>query len=65
MIVAIQAVDAQVRQLRKAIERDDAEVEEMQLLEDWEYAAQDLEEAYDVEARDVLNLPPCDELLGG
>ena len=37
----------------------------MQLLEDWEYAAQDLEEAYDVEARDVLNLPPYDELLGG
>jgi hypothetical protein len=65
LIVAIQAVDAQVRQLRKAVERDDAEVEEMQLLEDWEDAARDLEEAYDVEAKDVLNLPPYDELLGG
>ena len=36
LVVAIQAVDAQVRQLRKAVERDDAEVEEMQLLEQWE-----------------------------
>jgi hypothetical protein len=65
LIIAIQAVDAQVRQLRKAVERDDAEVEEMQLLESWEDAARDLEKAYDVEARDVLNLPPYDELLGG
>lgn len=65
LIVAIQAVDTQVRQLRKAVERDDAEVEEMQLLEQWEDAARDLEKAYDVEARDVLNLPPYDELLGG
>lgn len=65
LIIAIQAVDAQVRQLRKAVERDDAEVEEMQLLEGWEDAARDLEEAYDVEAKDVLNLPPYDELLGG
>ena len=65
LIIAIQAVDAQVRQLRKAVERDDAEVDAMQLLEDWEDAARDLEEAYDVEAKDVLNLPPYDELLGG
>ena len=65
LIIAIQAVDAQVRQLRKAVERDDAEAEEMQLLESWEDAAQDLEKAYDVEARDVLNLPPYDELVGG
>ncbi len=65
LIVAIQAVDAQVRQLRKAVERDDAAVEEMQLLEQWEDAARDLEKAYDIEARNVLNLPPYDELLGG
>lgn len=65
LVVAIQAVDAQVRQLRKAVERDDAEVEEMQLLEQWEDAARDLERAYDVEAKDVLNLPPYDELVGG
>lgn len=65
LIVAIQAVNAQVRQLSKAVERDDAEVEEMQLLEQWEDAARDLECAYDVEARDTLNLPPYDELVGG
>lgn len=65
LVVAIQAVDAQVRQLRKAVERDDAEVEEMQLLEQWEEAARDLEKAYDIEAKDVLNLPPYDELVGG
>jgi hypothetical protein len=65
LIIAIQAVDAQVRQLRKAVERDDAEVEEMQLLESWEDAARDLEKAYDVQAQDVLNLPPYEELLGG
>jgi len=65
LIIAIQAVDAQVRQLRKAVERDDADVEEMQLLESWEDAARDLEKAYDVEAKDVLNLPPYEELLGG
>jgi hypothetical protein len=65
LIVAIQAVNAQVHQLRKAVECDDAEVEEMQLLEQWEDAARDLESAYDIEARDTLNLPPYDELLGG
>lgn len=65
LVVAIQAVDTQVRQLRKAVERDDAEAEEMQLLEQWEDAARDLESAYDIEARNVLNLPPYDELVGG
>ncbi|OOG51230.1 hypothetical protein B0E52_00060 [Rhodanobacter sp. C06] len=65
LVVSIQAVDTQVRQLRKAVERDDAEAEEMQLLEQWEDAARDLESAYDIEARNVLNLPPYDELVGG
>lgn len=65
LVVSIQAVNTQVRQLRKAVERDDAEAEEMQLLEQWEDAARDLESAYDIEARNVLNLPPYDELVGG
>jgi hypothetical protein len=65
LIIAIQAVDAQVRQMRKSAERDDAEAEELEMLEAWENAAEDLEAAYDVEARDTLNLPPYDELLGG
>ncbi len=65
LLVAIQAVAAPVRELRAAVARDDAEPEEMQLLEEWEDAARDLEHAYDVEADDELNLPPYDELLGG
>jgi hypothetical protein len=47
------------------VARDDAEPEEMQLLEEWQDAARDLERAYDVEAADVLNLPPYDELVEG
>ena len=43
LIIAIQAVDAQVQELRKAVQSDDAEVEEMEMLESWEDAARDLE----------------------
>lgn len=64
LIVAIQAVAAQARELRDAVRRGDAEPEEMELLEQWQDAARDLERAYDVEARVVLNLPPYDELIG-
>lgn len=65
MLVAIQAVSAQVRDLRAAVASGDAEPEEMLLLEEWQAAARDLERAYDVEARLVLNLPPYVELTGG
>lgn len=65
LIVAIQAVDAQVRELRLSTQRDDPSAEELQVLEAWEDAARDLEGAYDAEARTVLNLPPYDELVGG
>jgi len=64
MIVAIQAVAAQVRELREAVATGDAEPEEMLLLEEWQEAARDLERAYDVEAKLVLNLPPYGELTG-
>jgi hypothetical protein len=64
LIVAIQAVAAQARELRDAVRRGDAEPEEMELLEQWQDAARDLERAYDAEARVVLNLPPYDELTG-
>ena len=64
LIVAIQAVAAQARELRDAVRRGDAEPEEMELLEQWQDAARDLERAYDVEAKVVLNLPPYDELTG-
>lgn len=65
LLIAIQAVAAQVRELRVAVARDDAEPEQMQLLEEWQDAARDLEHAYDLEAADVLNLPPYDELVSG
>ena len=65
LLIAIQAIDAQVRELRAAVARDDAEPQEMQLLEEWQDAARDLERAYDVEAAAVLNLPPYDELVEG
>lgn len=64
LIVAIQAVAAQARELRDAVRRGDAEPEEMELLAQWQDAARDLERAYDVEAKVVLNLPPYDELTG-
>jgi hypothetical protein len=64
MIVAIQAVAAQVRELREAVASGDAEPEEMQLLEEWQDAARDLERAYDEEAKVVLNLPSYSELTG-
>lgn len=65
MIVAIQAVAAQVKELRTAVSRDDAQPEEMKLLEEWLEAAEDLERAYDTEARIVINLPPYDKLIQG
>lgn len=64
MIVAIQAVAAQVRELRDSVANGDAEPEEMLLLEEWQDAARDLERAYDVEAKLVLNLPSYGELTG-
>lgn len=65
MIVAIQAVAAQVRDLRITVSRDDAEPEEMQLLEEWVEAAEELERAYDKAAETVINLPPYDKLVRG
>ena len=57
LIVAIQAGAAQVKELRVTANRDDAQPEEMKLLEEWTAAAEDLERAYDAAARTVINLP--------
>ncbi|WP_017463195.1 hypothetical protein [Dyella ginsengisoli] len=65
LIISIQAVASEIRNLRAALAEGDAEPEEYQLLEDWQHAADDLERAYDEAARTVLNLPPYDELVGG
>lgn len=63
MLIAIQAVAAQIRTLREELAEGDAEPEDYVLLEQNIQAAEDLERAYDIEARTVLNLPPYDELV--
>jgi thiamine kinase-like enzyme len=63
--VAIQAVAAQVKELHATVTSDDAQPEEMQLLEEWLEAAEDLEDADDTAAKTVINLPPYDEPVGG
>jgi hypothetical protein len=64
MLIAIQAVAAQIRAMRADLADGDAEPEDYVLLEQNIEAAEDLERAYDVEAKTVLNLPPYDELVG-
>jgi DNA repair ATPase RecN len=65
LVIAIQAVASEIRALREAVASGDVEAEEYQLLEDRLRAAEDLERAYDVAAKTVINLPPYDELVGG
>lgn len=65
LIVAIQAVATEIRALRAALARGEAEPEEYQYLEDRLRAAEELERAYEIAARTVINLPPYDELIGG
>lgn len=62
MLIAIQAVASQIRALREELADGDAEPEDYLLLEQNVEAAADLERAYDIEAKTVLNLPPYDEL---
>jgi hypothetical protein len=64
LVVAIQAVAAEIRNLRAALAEGGAEPEEYQLLEDRICAAEDLKRAYDEAARTVLNLPSYDGLVG-
>lgn len=64
LVIAIQAVAWEVRSLREAIATGAADVD-YQVLEDWLRAAEDLERAYDAEAKTVINLPPYHELVGG
>lgn len=63
MLIAIQAVAAQIRALREELADGEAEPEDYVLLEQNIEAAQDLERAYDIEAKTVLNLPPYDDLV--
>ena len=63
MLIAIQAVTTQIRAMREELADGDGEPEDYALLEQNIEAAEDLERAYDIEAKTVLNLPPCDELV--
>lgn len=63
MLIAIQAVTTQIRAMREELADGDAEPEDYALLEQNIEAAEDLERAYDIEAKTVLNLPPYDELV--
>lgn len=65
MLIAIQAMAAHVRTMREELADGDAEPEDYVLLEQAIEAAEDLERAYEVEAKTVLNLPPYDQLIAG
>nr|WP_221037790.1 hypothetical protein [Burkholderia pseudomallei] len=64
LVIAIQAVAAEIRSLWVALASGAAQPEEYQLLEDRIGAAEDLERAYETTARTVINLPPYDALIG-
>jgi hypothetical protein len=64
LVMAIQAVAAEMRALREDLASEDVDPGLEQLYEDFERAADDLEAAYDKEARTVLSLPPYNELVG-
>ena len=63
LIVAIQAVAAEVRVLRDAAENGEAEPEEYELLEERMRAAENLEEAYKTLSVKTLNLPQYSDLV--
>ena len=64
LLIAIQAVAAQIRVMRADLADGDSEAEDHQLLEHNLAAAEDLERAYDIQAQTVLNLPPYSQLVG-
>lgn len=64
LVIAIQAVATEIRGLREDLAKGEAQAEEYQLLEDRLRAADDLEQAYELAAKTVINLPPYAELTG-
>jgi len=64
LVIAIQAVAWEIRSLREVVASGEAGLDDYQLLDDWLHAAEDLERAYDVEAKTLANLPPYRELVG-
>jgi hypothetical protein len=64
MCIAIQALAKEIRKLEEIVAAEDSQPEEQQILEDYERAAKDLEQAYNKAAETALNLPPYDMLIG-
>jgi hypothetical protein len=64
LTIAIQALDREIRRMRPWVESDESSPEDAMILEDWERAAEELEQAYDAAAQVALNLPPYDTLVG-
>ncbi len=63
LIVAIQAIDREIRRMRPWVESDGSAPEDAMLLEDWERVAEELEQAYNAAAEVALNLPPYEALV--
>lgn len=63
LMIAIQAVDAEIRTLRESLAEGEAIAEEYDMLEDLQEAADDLARAYSIAVQTALNLPPYDELV--
>ncbi len=63
LVMAVQAVAAEVRRLRALPEEAVVPGDEM-LLVDLETAAEELEEAYAEATRSLVNLPPYSQLSG-
>lgn len=49
--------------MRPWVESDESAPEDAMLLEDWERAAEELEQIYDAAAQVALNLPPYEALV--
>ncbi len=62
--IAIRVVADEIRTLRAELAAGGADPRDWEYLEQHLKAADDLERAYDIEARTVLNLIPYDELVG-
>jgi hypothetical protein len=65
LLIAISAVAAEIRALRKALAGGEPEPEDYEFLEGRIRAAEELERAYEIAARTAINLTPYDELVGG
>jgi hypothetical protein len=63
LIVAIQAIAADIHSLHEAVQNGEAEPEEYELLDRWQRVAENLEEAYSKVAVSTINLPPYEQLV--